>query len=84
MGSADGSFGEMDWLVTPGVVPATIAAGDVTGDGRPDIVVGTSDGFLQVYFWENLFGAKREVQNIPWPISRHPWPVRLQLPPWKI
>jgi len=55
-GRSDGTYEDINWIETVGIEPATIDAADVTGDGRPDILVGSSEGFLNIYNWETLFG----------------------------
>ena len=56
-GQPDGAFTGLDWLDLPGVDPRTVVAGDVTGDARPDVLVGDASGQLLIYAWEDLFAG---------------------------
>ncbi|MBN2431146.1 MAG: VCBS repeat-containing protein, partial [Acidobacteria bacterium] len=54
-GTADGRFGETSWLGTGAVVPQTINAADIDGDGRPDLLTTDATGTLHVYYWSDFW-----------------------------
>lgn len=56
-GNPDNSFGEPDWRDLTGIAtaPATVNVADVTGDNRPDILIGDRSGQLIVLDWNQLF-----------------------------
>lgn len=55
-GQPDGTFRDFDWREITGIVPQTIDAADISGDGRPDVLVSDRSGTLTIFFWEDLFG----------------------------
>ncbi|MBN2433518.1 MAG: VCBS repeat-containing protein [Acidobacteria bacterium] len=57
-GQPDGSFDGLEWRETTGISPVAVDAADVSGDARPDILVGDASGTLHVYFWEELFSEE--------------------------
>ncbi|MBN2431942.1 MAG: VCBS repeat-containing protein, partial [Acidobacteria bacterium] len=57
-GTADGVYTGGDSRDVPGLVPRTVAAGDVTGDARPDILVSDGAGELLIFDWVSLFTVK--------------------------
>jgi len=59
-GQADGSFDGLDWRDLSPVEPLTVDAADVTGDGRPDLLVAAGSGHLLLFTWEVLFGDLHE------------------------
>ncbi|MBP7866705.1 MAG: VCBS repeat-containing protein [Acidobacteria bacterium] len=56
-GRADGTWPEYETLDLTPVAPVTVTLGDVTGDGRPDVLVSDTAGVLHVYPWAEVFGA---------------------------
>ncbi|MBN2432530.1 MAG: VCBS repeat-containing protein [Acidobacteria bacterium] len=56
LGQSDGTFVRTGQAGLAGAEPATIVAGDISGDSRPDVLVGDDSGLLNVYLWEDLFG----------------------------
>jgi len=57
-GTVDGVYTAGDYRDVTGLVPRTVAAGDVTGDARPDILVGDGAGELLIFDWVSLFTVK--------------------------
>jgi Leucine-rich repeat (LRR) protein len=54
-GRPDGTFGRTGRFILAVPAPSTVVAGDISGDGRPDVLVGDESGQLSVYLWEDLF-----------------------------
>jgi len=50
----DSSMHLLNWIESVGVAPVSIDAADVTGDSRPDILVGDATGQLHIYSWEDV------------------------------
>jgi len=59
-GLPGGAFSRVEWLMTD-FQPQTLDIADVTGDGRPDVLLGGADGALHVFEWTQLFGDKAAV-----------------------
>lgn len=62
---ADGSLGSMSWRDLGDFTPVTLDAADVTGDSRPDLLIGDSNGILRIYDWEGLFMAQKSAGPPP-------------------
>ena len=62
---ADGSLGSMSWRDLGDFTPVTLDAADVTGDSRPDLLIGDSDGLLRIYDWQDLFMAQKSAGPLP-------------------
>lgn len=71
-GRADGTWPEYETLSLTPVTPVTVTLGDVTGDGRADVLVSDTAGVLHVYPWEEVFGAARKAGK-----PRVAWSARL-------
>ena len=55
-GLPGGAFSRVEWLMTD-FQPQTLDIADVTGDGRPDVLLGGADGALHIFEWTQLFGV---------------------------
>jgi hypothetical protein len=55
-GLPGGAFSRVEWLQTD-FQPQTLDIADVTGDGRPDVLLGGADGALHIFEWTQLFGG---------------------------
>jgi len=62
---ADGSLRSMSWRDLGDYTPVTLDAADVTGDSRPDLLVGDSEGKLWIYDWWDLFMAQKSAGPLP-------------------
>ena len=53
LGNGDGTFQSPITLVSGGITPTSVAAGDLNGDGRPDLVVAHPNGDVVSVFLHN-------------------------------
>jgi len=67
LGRPDGTFARSGQVHLAVAEPSTLVAGDISGDSRPDVLVGDDAGLLSVYLWEDLFdpAAKRSAPVMP-------------------
>lgn len=56
-GRPDGSYQDTRTLQLTGITPVTLNVDDVTGDGKPDVLVTDASGVLHVYDWNQVFPA---------------------------
>ena len=64
-GRPDGSMQDLNWIDVVGVTPRTISVADVTGDGRPDILIGDANGHLAIFPWESIFATLPKFGDVP-------------------
>lgn len=63
LGQPGGGFAGLQVCGLSGDAPSAVAAADVTGDGKPDLLVGEASGVLAVYPWESVFDTWKKQRS---------------------
>ncbi len=72
-GRPDNSMQDLGWIEVAGVAPRSLAIADMTGDARPDFLIGDASGSLAVVRWEDVFtGIMKALPDVVFPVVNLP------------